>query len=78
MELFTKCSGFRALFAQILFSEDETFHSEDNDDRELASVIEKILIKTGVAWKQVRRSWLALIVEVAMKVNKKFESICLV
>ena len=62
-ELFGKCSGFRALFFQVLCEEDSVI------DDEKKSFLVKLLTKSSMTWKAVRRAWTELIVEVALKVS---------
>ena len=61
-DLFPKCSGFRALFYEVL-AEKALIESEH------CSYLEHILIKSGIVWKDVRRKWLELLAEVALKVS---------
>ena len=61
MELFSKSSGFRALFFEVLMTEDSSIDAEN------WTFMEKILTKSAITWKSIRRSWMELLVEVALK-----------
>ena len=61
MTLFSKSSGFRALFFEVLCMEDSTIDDENQ------TFLVKLLTKSSITWKAVRRAWIELIVEVAMK-----------
>ena len=63
MELFAKSSGFRALFFQVLMTEDPKIDSE----RETKTFMEKLLTTSAITWKSVRKAWMELVVEVALK-----------
>ena len=65
-ELFGKCSGFRALFMEVLNEEDSVI------DEEKKTFLVKLLTKSSMTWKAVRRAWTELIVEVALKVSNLF------
>lgn len=61
MELFAMCSGFRDLFFQVLQMEDDLIDDEKN------TFLVKLLTKSSMTWKAVRRASMELIVEVALK-----------
>ena len=63
MELFAKSSGFRALFFQVLMTEDPKIDSE----QETKTFMEKLLTTSAITWKSVRKAWMELVVEVALK-----------
>jgi hypothetical protein len=62
MEIFARSSGFRALFFEVLNTEDSVI----DDETQLFLV--KLLTKSSITWKAVRRAWMELLVEVALKV----------
>ena len=63
MELFQKCSGFRAQFYEVMKISDKVIDGEDK------SYLIKLMTKSSITWKAVRRAWTELLVEVGLKVR---------
>ena len=62
-DLFNKCSGFRALFFDVLCLNDLVIDDEPN------SYLVKLMTKSAITWKAVRIAWTQLLVEVGLKVS---------
>ena len=64
-KLFTKCSGFRAIFAEVAFSTSEECGIVL--DGKIRSVAEAILTQDAKIWKAVRRAWGTIVIEGLLK-----------
>lgn len=68
-KLFHKCSGFRALFAEVALSmeEQDLIILPNSDKEEKINAAKAILITDHRAWKELRKAWINVVIEGILK-----------